>query len=126
VSTVAIVPAKRFAAAKQRLAPALEPSWRRRLAAAMLADVLASLRLTAGIEETLLVSRDPDAADLADEHGAADLATDADRSLSIAPCSIRPSSTAPSPDSAPDLPWRSSRTATAPAPTRWRWRRRRR
>lgn len=52
----AIVPVKRFDAAKQRLADVLAPAQRATLAAAMLADVLEALRGAEAIERTLVVS----------------------------------------------------------------------
>jgi len=70
VSTIAIVPLKRFADAKQRLSPALDPTARRMLVAAMADDVLAALRATRGVAATLIVTREPEAVALAHERGA--------------------------------------------------------
>jgi 2-phospho-L-lactate guanylyltransferase len=68
--TVAIVPAKSFARAKGRLAPALGAAARRGLAAAMLADVLLALRCVAAIDAVLVVSADPAARRIAGRYGA--------------------------------------------------------
>jgi 2-phospho-L-lactate guanylyltransferase len=61
----ALVPVKRLALAKQRLAPLLSAEERVRLAGAMLSDVLAALGATPGIADIVLVSDDPLAARLA-------------------------------------------------------------
>jgi 2-phospho-L-lactate guanylyltransferase len=84
LSTLAIVPVKRLGLAKQRLAGRLEPAARRLLATAMLADVLAALGETAGIDGILVVSRDREAAGLARRHGAKTLDRAGDRSLGTA------------------------------------------
>lgn len=57
--TLAILPVKSFAAAKQRLAPALRSSARQALAQAMFADVLDSLRRVEGLEAVAVVTADP-------------------------------------------------------------------
>ncbi|HKJ35696.1 MAG TPA: 2-phospho-L-lactate guanylyltransferase [Solirubrobacterales bacterium] len=59
MQATAIVPVKRFAAAKQRLSDVLEPSDRARLSEAMLADVLAALGRCARIDRVLVVSGEP-------------------------------------------------------------------
>ena len=74
-ATVAIVPVKCLAEAKQRLSPALAPAERRRLVLAMLGDVLDELRRVPGIARTLVVTRDDAVAALARERGA-DVATE--------------------------------------------------
>lgn len=66
----AILPVKRFDAAKQRLALGIEEERRRELVAAMLADVLAAIRATRPIERTLVVTAEPRAEGLAREAGA--------------------------------------------------------
>lgn len=66
----AVVPVKPFHLAKQRLADAWPPALRGELARLMLADVLATLRQAAGIAGVVVVTRDPDAAELARAHGA--------------------------------------------------------
>jgi 2-phospho-L-lactate/phosphoenolpyruvate guanylyltransferase len=63
----AIVPLKQYASAKQRLAGALSPDERRGLMQAMVTDVLEALREVPRLDGILLVSREPDAARLADE-----------------------------------------------------------
>jgi coenzyme F420-0:L-glutamate ligase/coenzyme F420-1:gamma-L-glutamate ligase len=70
---VAVVPAKQFGAAKQRLAHALAPAARADLARAMLEDVLTALA-GAGLDRVLVVTPDADAAALAERHGATVLA----------------------------------------------------
>jgi 2-phospho-L-lactate guanylyltransferase len=57
--TLAILPVKRFSAAKQRLAPALGPGARQALAQAMFADVLDSLRRAEGLDAVAVVTADP-------------------------------------------------------------------
>lgn len=56
--TAAILPVKRFADAKQRLGTGVSDHLRRRLAAAMAADVLAVLGAVEAIECTLVVTRE--------------------------------------------------------------------
>ena len=56
--TMAVVPVKGLAAAKQRLAPALGPQLRRRLVLTMLEDVLGTLARVPAIEKVLVVTRD--------------------------------------------------------------------
>jgi 2-phospho-L-lactate guanylyltransferase len=67
----AIVPVKRFGAAKQRLADALAPDDRARLAEAMAADVLERVAACAAIERTIVVSGEPRIAAVAAAAGAA-------------------------------------------------------
>jgi 2-phospho-L-lactate guanylyltransferase len=61
----AVLPVKRFGAAKQRLVEALDRAERAALAEAMLADVLIALERSALIAEVLLVTGEPRAAALA-------------------------------------------------------------
>jgi 2-phospho-L-lactate guanylyltransferase len=69
--TAAILPVKRFAAAKSRLgASGVADEPRSRLARAMVADVLAALAETNAIERTIVVTREPSLAELAAEHDA--------------------------------------------------------
>jgi 2-phospho-L-lactate/phosphoenolpyruvate guanylyltransferase len=68
--TLAILPVKSFGAAKQRLSPALDAGSRSVLAEAMFADVLASLRLVAGLEGVAVVTADPAAEAVALDAGA--------------------------------------------------------
>lgn len=67
---VAVVPVKDFALAKQRLAGAFPPAFRRQFAGAMLRDVLEALRATEGLAGIVVVTADPEAGLLAREHGA--------------------------------------------------------
>ena len=69
MSTVAILPVKRFELAKQRLGAALDAQQRRQLAEAMVGDVLAALRATAGIERILVVTRQASVGELATRAG---------------------------------------------------------
>lgn len=57
--TAAILPVKRFAAAKSRLGASVADELRARLARAMVSDVLEALALSASIERTILVTREP-------------------------------------------------------------------
>jgi 2-phospho-L-lactate guanylyltransferase len=68
--TAAILPVKRFAAAKSRLGESVEQDLRARLARAMVADVLQALAQTASIELTIVVTREPSLPETAREHGA--------------------------------------------------------
>jgi 2-phospho-L-lactate/phosphoenolpyruvate guanylyltransferase len=70
VKATAVLPVKRFGAAKQRLAAGLDAERRRALAAAMVADVLEAIGAARTIERTILVSGDPVAQELAAEAGA--------------------------------------------------------
>lgn len=65
----AIVPVKRFGAAKQRLAGQLGPEERALLATAMLDDVLAALGRARSIERALVVTGEPAAAAIAGRRG---------------------------------------------------------
>lgn len=67
MKAIAVVPVKRFADAKQRLAPGLDDERRQALAAAMLADVLEAIGAARSIERTILVSGDPLAQEIAAE-----------------------------------------------------------
>ena len=75
--TIAILPVKSFAAAKQRLAEELQAELRHALARAMLADVLRALRGSSRIDELAVVSADPVAKALAREQEARVLHDDA-------------------------------------------------
>lgn len=61
----AVLPVKRFAAAKQRLATGIEDERREALVAAMLEDVLAAIGGARSIERTIVVSGDPRAQEVA-------------------------------------------------------------
>lgn len=66
----AVVPVKRFDAAKQRLTAGYEPERRRQLVGAMVADVLEAIGQARGVERTIVVSGDPIAQELAAAAGA--------------------------------------------------------
>ena len=70
MKATAVLPVKRFGAAKQRLAAGIDAERRRDLAAAMLADVLEAIGAARGIERLIVVSGDPIAQELAAEAGA--------------------------------------------------------
>ena len=59
MKTLAILPVKSFAAAKQRLAESLGAGSRKALAQAMFADVLGTLRRVPGLDEIAVVTSDP-------------------------------------------------------------------
>ena len=65
----ALVPLKCLAAAKQRLAPVLEPAPRTELMLSMAADVLTALIQLEVVERVLMVSEDPAAEQLALDAG---------------------------------------------------------
>lgn len=67
MKAIAVLPVKRFAAAKRRLAAGIEDGRRTALVAAMLEDVLAAIGEARTVERTILVSGDP----IAQEIGAA-------------------------------------------------------
>jgi 2-phospho-L-lactate guanylyltransferase len=69
--TAAILPVKRFSAAKSRLgAGGVAETVRERLARAMVADVLVALASSDAIERTIVVTREPSLAAVAEEHAA--------------------------------------------------------
>jgi 2-phospho-L-lactate guanylyltransferase len=70
VNATAVLPVKRFNAAKQRLAAGLDGEQRRTLVAAMVADVLEAIGAARTIERTIVVSSDPLAEQLAADVGA--------------------------------------------------------
>jgi len=70
LKATAVLPVKRFNAAKQRLAAGLGGEQRRNLAEAMVADVLEAIAAARTIERTILVSGDPIAQELAAGAGA--------------------------------------------------------
>lgn len=70
VRATAIVPVKRFDAAKRRLSDALPDGPRAALAAAMLADVLRAIVRSAAVGETIVVSGEPTVATIVEEVGA--------------------------------------------------------
>lgn len=70
MNATAIVPVKRFDAAKQRLAAGIEDERRRQLVAAMAADVLEAIGDARGVARTIVVSGEPAIAELAAAAGA--------------------------------------------------------
>jgi 2-phospho-L-lactate guanylyltransferase len=73
----AVVPVKRFAVAKSRLATGVEETRKPELVAAMVADVLEAIASARLVERTIVVSQEPRAAELAAAAGA-DLLSDFD------------------------------------------------
>jgi 2-phospho-L-lactate/phosphoenolpyruvate guanylyltransferase len=85
VRTAAILPIKRFAAAKSRLgASGVADELRARLAYAMVADVLDALAAAEAIERTIVVTRERGVEETVREHGATLLADTADAGQSAA------------------------------------------
>jgi 2-phospho-L-lactate guanylyltransferase len=82
--TAAILPVKRFAAAKSRLGESIEDELRARLARAMVADVLEALARTPSVELTIVVTREPSLPATAREHGALVVEDTAEQSQSAA------------------------------------------
>lgn len=70
MKATAVLPVKRFAAAKQRLAPGIGATHRAELAAAMLEDVLEAIAAARSIERTIVVSSETRAIELATADGA--------------------------------------------------------
>jgi 2-phospho-L-lactate guanylyltransferase len=70
LKAIAILPVKRFAEAKRRLAAGIDDARRTELAAAMVADVLEAIGEARAIERTIVVSGDPVAQELAAQAGA--------------------------------------------------------
>lgn len=70
MTTVAVLPVKRFADAKQRLSGGVAQGTRRALAEAMLTDVLVALRRTTRLDEVIVVTAEPVAEALAAGYGA--------------------------------------------------------
>jgi 2-phospho-L-lactate/phosphoenolpyruvate guanylyltransferase len=66
----AVVPVKRFALAKSRLASGVDDARRPELVAAMIADVLEAIGRARQVERTIVVSEEPRAAELAAAAGA--------------------------------------------------------
>ena len=80
----AVVPVKRLAAAKSRLAGELDAAERRSLSLAMFEDVLAALRATPGIDATLVVTSDPEVHTYAARAGASVLADPTETNAELA------------------------------------------
>jgi 2-phospho-L-lactate/phosphoenolpyruvate guanylyltransferase len=70
LKATAVLPVKRFGAAKQRLASGIDDERRETLVAAMLEDVLEATRAARTIERTIAVTDEPRAAELAAAAGA--------------------------------------------------------
>lgn len=70
MNATAVLPVKRFGAAKQRMAAGIDGERRRELAAAMVADVLEAIGRARTVERVIVVSGDPVAQELAAEAGA--------------------------------------------------------
>jgi 2-phospho-L-lactate/phosphoenolpyruvate guanylyltransferase len=70
MKATAVVPVKRFALAKSRLAPGVDETRKPELVAAMIADVLEAIGRARMIERTIVVSQEPRAAELAAAAGA--------------------------------------------------------
>ena len=70
MKATAVLPIKRFAAAKQRLATGMDGQRRRELVEAMAADVLAAIGEARAIERTIVVTDEPAAVELATAAGA--------------------------------------------------------
>ncbi|HWF36520.1 MAG TPA: 2-phospho-L-lactate guanylyltransferase [Solirubrobacteraceae bacterium] len=68
--TLAVLPIKNFTEAKQRLETVLTPGPRRALAEAMFSDVLTALRRSRSVADTLVVTSDHGAQQIAGGHGA--------------------------------------------------------
>ncbi|HET7590103.1 MAG TPA: 2-phospho-L-lactate guanylyltransferase [Solirubrobacterales bacterium] len=70
MNATAVLPVKRFSAAKQRMAAGITGGQRRDLAEAMVGDVLEAIDRARAVERTIVVSGDPIAQELAAEAGA--------------------------------------------------------
>lgn len=82
--TIAILPVKRFAAAKARLGDDLSAGTRRALAESMVTDVLMALRRTKAIDEVLIVTSEPTAEAIGHGYGATVIADHAEEGQSAA------------------------------------------
>jgi 2-phospho-L-lactate guanylyltransferase len=82
--TFAILPVKRFAAAKTRLGGEISAGTRRALAEAMVTDVLMALRRTDEVDEVFLVTSEPTADAIGRGYGATVLVDDAEDGQSAA------------------------------------------
>ncbi len=70
MKAIAVLPVKRFGAAKRRLAAGIDDGRREALVAAMLEDVLEAIGASRAIELTIVVTGEPRAAELATAAGA--------------------------------------------------------
>jgi len=85
----AVVPAKRLREAKQRLAGVLSPGERHDLARAMLTDVLRCLSGIATLEGIVVVSGDPEIAEIAGSHRARVAADESAGHTAAVECGLR-------------------------------------
>jgi 2-phospho-L-lactate guanylyltransferase len=84
VRTAAIVPVKRFAAAKSRLGASVEDTLRERLTRAMVTDVLRALAQSDAVGRTIVVTCEESLREAAEQHGALIVADTAERGQSAA------------------------------------------
>lgn len=84
MKATAVLPVKRFAAAKQRLAAGIDDERREALVAAMLEDVLEAIADARSIERTIVVSGDPRAQEIVASTAAEVLPDPADRGHIVA------------------------------------------
>lgn len=70
MSTVAIIPAKRFEDAKHRLAPSVQLGHRRALVESMFADALLAVSRVRSIDRMIVITSDPIASQIAAGHNA--------------------------------------------------------
>jgi 2-phospho-L-lactate/phosphoenolpyruvate guanylyltransferase len=84
VRTAAVVPVKSFSHAKQRLDEAIAGADRQELAEAMVTDVLAALAAVPEVDEVLVVTAEPRAAEAAERAGATVVADPEERGQSAA------------------------------------------
>lgn len=84
MTATAILPIKRFAAAKSRLAAGMSGERRRALAAAMLEDVLGAIDVARQVDRTIVVTAEPAAAEQARAAGAEVVAERAEEGHSAA------------------------------------------
>ncbi len=82
--TAAILPVKRFSAAKSRLGASVVDQMRARLAQAMVGDVLQALALSAAVERTIVVTREPALSEAVMTHAALLVEDDAEEGQSAA------------------------------------------
>ena len=82
--TYAILPVKRFAAAKARLGDELSAGSRRALTESMVTDVIMALRRTKAIDEVLMVTSEPAAEAIGHGYGVTVLADDSEQGQSAA------------------------------------------
>lgn len=84
MSTVAVLPVKRFAQAKQRLSPDVDAPTRRELAEAMAGDVIEALSQAGGLDAVIVVSGEPAVLEAAAAPGMEAVRDDRERGQSAA------------------------------------------